>query len=122
MTMERDVIAEIVEMLPRRRRGAVARELRAHLEESRQELVRAGIHPDDAQRESVERLGDPAEIAAQFIQVHRPSRRTRLALAFGLAGSLAVGVYSTGAFASATSAHHAPAPAVKPVHSCHHEK
>lgn len=102
---ERDVIDEIVTRLPRRRRTGVALELQAHLEETRQELLASGWQDDEARRESVARLGDPQDIATAFGQVYRPKRRARLGLAFGLAGALLLGVYGTGALASATSAH-----------------
>lgn len=107
--MEREIIGELGRGLPRRRREAILRELHSHLEETRRELELAGWRPEDAARESLGRLGDPGEISSAFAQVYKPPRRTRIGLAFALAGALLVGAYgASGTLASATSAHHAP--------------
>lgn len=110
--MERDIIDDLARCLPvtRRRRHAISRELRSHLEETRRELELAGWGPEEAARESLSRLGDLDEIASEFARVYRPSRRTRIGLAFALAGTLLVGAYgASGTLASATSTHH-PSP------------
>jgi hypothetical protein len=107
--MERDILNELSHSLrlPQRRREAITRELRAHLAEAQRDLELAGWHPDDAAHESLSRLGDTDEIAAEFVRVYRPSRRKKLSLAFGLAGVLLVGAYgASGTLASATSTHH----------------
>jgi hypothetical protein len=107
--MERDILNELSHSLrlSRRRRQAITRELQTHLVEARRDLELAGWHPDDAARESVARLGDPDEIATEFVRVDRPPRRKTLGLAFGLAGALLVGAYgASGTLASARSAHH----------------
>lgn len=88
------------------RRREIERELASHLEDTRRELWLAGLPPAEAERQSLERLGDLAEIADGFERVYRRGWSTRLALAFGLAGTLLVGAYSSGAFASGASAHH----------------
>lgn len=122
--MEREVIGELTRSLslPKRRRAAIARELQAHLTEAQRELELAGWSPDEATRESVRRLGDPAEISEAFNATHRRSRRTRIGLAFGLAGALLVGAYgASGTFASASSVHgHTMVKHSTVIHSQHH--
>lgn len=110
--MERTVLDDIAHSLrvPRRRRTVIARELSAHLEDSRRDLELAGWQPAEAAQESVQRLGDPQEIAEGFVQVYRPSRRTQLGLSMALATAMLLGVWGIGgSLASATSAsrHHA---------------
>jgi hypothetical protein len=90
-----------------KRRREIERELASHLEESRRDLVRSGLTPEEAERQSLIRLGDPSEIADGFARVYRPRLSARLAVACGLAASLFVGAYSSGAIASGASAHHA---------------
>lgn len=121
-----DLIASL--RVSRRRRRAIARELQTHLEETRRELALQGWSPDEAARESVRRLGDLHEIVEGFGQVYRPTRRTRLVLAFSLAGTLLLGVYGRGGLASATPAHRTPHATHAAVvhkhatttHRCHH--
>jgi hypothetical protein len=113
--MERRSVADLAQSLrvPRRRRTAIARELHDHLEESRRELELAGWSPEDARRESLERLGDLEEIADGFEQVYRPPRRKQIGLACGLASVLVFGVWGIGGqLASATSAHRAVHPPI----------
>jgi hypothetical protein len=130
--MDREAMQTVIGSLrvsPRRRR-AIARELQSHVDDTRRELVLQGWDPRDAERESIARLGDFDEIVDAFGQVYRPSRRTRLTLAFGLAGTLLLGVYGRGGLASATSAHRAPTHSSRthaavvhrtaPRHTCHH--
>jgi hypothetical protein len=92
--------------LPGRRRLEIERELATHLEETRRELQLAGLSTEDAERESLARLGDLTEIADGFEKVYRPRRSTRLVLAFTVAGGLVAGAYSSGALASSASVHH----------------
>jgi hypothetical protein len=104
--MERDEIDEWSRSLPLpgRRRRSIARELRAHLADSRRELELAGWHPEAAATESLRRLGDPTEMAEGFVRVHRRPRRATIGLAFGLATALMLGIYgASGTFASASS-------------------
>jgi hypothetical protein len=93
--MERK-IDDLTHALPRRRRAAIARELRAHVEDARRDLQLAGWHPDAAAREAEERLGDTGEIADAFAQVYRPSRRTRMGLALAVALGMLLGIYGVG--------------------------
>jgi hypothetical protein len=107
--MERNLSDDLVQALrvPPRQRHAIARELEAHLEDSRRDLELAGWNPDDAAQASLCRLGDPGEIADGFAQVYRPSRRTQLVLAMALATGMLLGVWGIGgSLASATSATH----------------
>lgn len=108
--MERDPIVRATDGLPRGRRLAIARELRAHLDDASRELEDAGWRTEDARREAAARLGDGAEIAAAFEEVYRPSRRSRLGLALVLATGMVLGAWGVGgSLASAGSPrHHAP--------------
>lgn len=104
-----DQLSRALKMRPRHRQ-AIARELRAHLDEVQRELELSGWEPEAAARESLARFGDPDEIADGFRRVYRPSRR-RFGLAFALAGILLGGVYgASGTRASATAAHRSPSP------------
>lgn len=89
-----------------RRRREIERELASHLAEARRELERAGVPPEEAERQSLLRFGDPGEIADGFARVYRPRLSARLAVACGLAVSLFVGAYSSGAIASGASSRH----------------
>lgn len=97
-----------------RRRREIERELASHVEDTRRELELGGLSPEEAERESLRRLGDPSEIADAFARVYRPRWSARVAIACALAGSLLVGAYSSGAFASGASSHRAHA---LPVHA-----
>lgn len=89
-----------------KRRREIERELASHLEEARRDLERAGLSREEAEHQSLIRLGDPTEIADGFARVYRPRLSARVAVACGLAASLFVGAYSSGAFASGASSHH----------------
>lgn len=107
--MERETIDTLTRRLPvsRRRRDAISRELQSHLEDARRDLELAGWHPEDAHREVVARMGDPAEVFEEFSAVYRPRRRLRLGIAFALAGSMLLGAYGIGGtLASARAAQH----------------
>src|SRR5947209_14524586 len=107
MSMKQDVVEKLSRNLsvPRRRRGAIAREIRSHVEETRLELVLSGWQPGEAEEEAVRRLGDTDDIAQAFGEVYRPSRRTQLGLAVALATGMILGVYGIGGgLASATVA------------------
>jgi hypothetical protein len=111
--MSRDVIDQWSRSLrvSRRRKRAITLELRSHLQEAQQELEGAGWSPEDAARECLRRLGDPADIIEGFDRVYRPSRRKQLGLAFALATGMLLGVYGIGgslASAKPTSAHPTP--------------
>lgn len=95
----------------RRRRDAILRELESHLDASRHDLLHAGYTLDEAQRESLLRLGDPVCIAADFHEVYRPARRSQIGVAFALAGALVLGMLTLGgSLASATTTHHMHSP------------
>lgn len=98
--------------LPRGYRGEIERELASHLEESRRDLELSGLSAEEAAKQSLIRFGDPAEIADGFSRVYRPRLSARLAVACGLAASLFVGAYSSGAFASGATTRHAHATTV----------
>lgn len=53
------------------RRDQVIRELRTHIEASRNDLELSGRPPDEAMRESLDRFGDPGEVADMLSVVHR---------------------------------------------------
>ncbi len=119
--MGRDMMDHWVQTLrlPRRRRQDITRELQAHLDESRRDLLLAGWQPEDATRESIERLGDPAEIAEGFQRVYRPSRRNQFGLAVALATAMVLGVYGIGGglvSANPSRVHHHPVPHRVPLH------
>jgi hypothetical protein len=105
--MKRSVIEDLTRSsrVPRSQRGAIARELRSHVEETRRDLMLAGWDPDDALHEAENRLGDGEELAQAFAAVYRPSRRTQLGLAMALATGMLLGLYGIGGgLASATAA------------------
>lgn len=109
--MSRDNIEQWSRVLrvPKRRKRTIYMELTSHLQETQLELEQAGWRTEDAVRESLIRLGDPAEIVDGFEQVYRPSRRKQLGLAFALATGMVLGVYGVGgslASATPTSHHH----------------
>lgn len=109
--MMRDTIEDLSRSLrlPGRKRRAIERELRAHLEESEHDLEMAGWSREEAAAESARRLGDMAELAGEFSRVYRPSRGRRVGLAFCLASVLCLGAYgASGTLASATATHRSP--------------
>jgi hypothetical protein len=115
--MERDAVNRLTDALPipGRRKRAIARELEAHLEDSRRDLELAGWPAEEAARESLHRLGDLDEIAGALVQVHRRSRRAPVAAVLGLTSALIVGMFSVGgSMASAHPARHVSA------HVVHH--
>jgi hypothetical protein len=126
--VERNVVDELSRALPRRRRAAIARELRAHVEDAQRDLQLAGWHPAAAAKEAAARLGDAQEIAGAFAEVYRPSRRTRVGLALAVATGMILGIYGLGgnlasAHAGKAQTHMvrahavAPAPATRRPHS-----
>src|SRR5947209_372089 len=121
--MERSIVDELTRHLPRRRRAAIARELRAHVEDARRDLQLSGWHPDAAVREAEGRLGDAEEIATAFARVYRPSRRTRTGLALAVAMGMLLGIYGVGgrlasAHAGKSQSHTVPSSVQS--HAAHH--
>jgi len=110
--MERDCIEELGRITPvsRRRKRAIARELRTHVDESRRELELAGLAHEEAAAEAQRRLGDVDEIAMEFGKTYRPSRRTRFVLALGLAAGMVLGVYGIGGSLANANSTHRPQP------------
>ncbi len=98
MTVSRSDIEQWARALriSRRRRRDIAIELQSHLLESQQELERAGWRTEDAERESLLRLGDPTEIVEGFEQVYRTPRKKQFALAVALATGMLLGAYGLG--------------------------
>jgi hypothetical protein len=117
--MERNVVDELSRALPRRRRAAIARELRAHVEDAQRDLQLCGWHPDAAAREAQSRLGDVREIAGAFVEVYRPSRRTRVGLALAVATGMILGIYGLGGSLASAHAGKAQTHAVR-VPTVHH--
>jgi hypothetical protein len=121
MAMIRDTLEDLSRSLrvsPRRRR-AIERELKTHLEEAQLDLETAGWSREEAAVESVRRLGDPNELAIEFSRVYRPSRRRRIGLAVCLSSVLCLGAYgASGTLASATATHRTPT--VTATHHQHH--
>ena len=81
-------------------REAVRAELEAHLEDKTADLVR--IFPDlgrqEAERQSVEQMGDAEEIGKELARLHRPWPRylwqaSRVLLTAGLLWLLAIGMF-----------------------------
>ncbi len=93
----------------KRRRRAITLELRSHLHEAQLELEQAGWRPEDAVRESLVRLGDPAELVDDFEHVYRPARHKQFGLAFALSTGMVLGLYGIGgslASAKPSTVHH----------------
>ncbi|MFI5960405.1 HAAS signaling domain-containing protein [Cryptosporangium sp. NPDC051539] len=86
-------VADVVELLPRRQRADVARELRELLAEELQ-----GSSADDA-RELLRRFGHPSEVAARYGQpvtlIDPSDTRRFLTLALGGSVLILVGAFST---------------------------
>lgn len=95
--------------VPRRKRSEIERELRTHVEDVRRSLLLDGWDPKEAAREASLRFGSTEEVARAFEAVYRPSRRTQIGLALGLAMGMLLGGYGLGgSLASARSTQHRP--------------
>ena len=53
-------------------RKAVQKELFAHMEDHYDDLISRGLSPEEAERRTVEAMGDAREVAGQLAQIHRP--------------------------------------------------
>jgi hypothetical protein len=87
MGFEERLIEEILAssgIVGTRRRGDVARELRAHLEDAIEEARTAGLGEVEIARLIARRFGGPEEIARQFADVYRAERRAIYFIAFFL--------------------------------------
>jgi hypothetical protein len=88
-------------------RELVLRELQSHLEESQRYLEACGCSPEEARRESIERFGDPLEVADMLSDVHRhrPSRfRLLMAATFAIAALMAA--FGAGGTLASTTGNH----------------
>ena len=89
-----DTLKRIEQMLdlPDGDKAQVVRELAAHYEEIRQELVASGMEPIEAQEQAEKRLGDPQAIASSMNAVHciAPWRSALIAAAPFVVSGLAV--------------------------------
>src|SRR5918995_1884384 len=61
--------------LDHKQRGAIADELRAHLEDRLEELLARGVSHDDAVRQALAEFGDAAGLAGQFVAISRNRKR-----------------------------------------------
>ncbi len=75
----------------KRARPVVLRELERHLEDQRDDLLKEGKSPEEAERLAVEDMGDPVTVGTELDRVHRPRPQWGLlGLTFALA---ALGVF-----------------------------
>ncbi|HUP55136.1 MAG TPA: permease prefix domain 1-containing protein, partial [Methylomirabilota bacterium] len=88
--------------LPESEAGDVLEELRGHLAESVSDLMREGLTPEQAERGSVARLGNPGELA-DGIRTARQTRRRMLAAAGAGAVAATSGLFWGWLFAAALS-------------------
>src|SRR5262245_57266800 len=61
--------------LDARQRGAIADEMRSHLEDRLDELLARGISRDAAVRQALAEFGDAAGLAGQFVSISRNRKR-----------------------------------------------
>ncbi|MHC4910402.1 MAG: polysaccharide biosynthesis/export family protein [Planctomycetota bacterium] len=94
----------LVDLEPRIRVGdsdrhQISQELRAHLNERVRDLILGGAPASIAERQALDELGDPGDLARRFRHAHRHATRKRLMnltfIAIG-AGALSVGVMTIG--------------------------
>jgi hypothetical protein len=83
-------------------------ELRAHLEDAAHDLERAGVAPDESEREAIRRLGSPEEVAVAFAAERREYRRGSRPLIAALLAATTLAILGGSAVAAANT----PAPAV----------
>src|SRR5262249_59871392 len=85
MNFEERLIEEVLAssgIVSARRRGEVARELRAHLEDAIEEARAAELCEPDIAQLIARRFGGPEEIARRFADVYRAERRAGYFIAF----------------------------------------
>src|SRR5262245_60504032 len=93
MNFEERLIEEVLAssgIVSARRRGEVARELRAHLEDAIEEARAAGLCEPDIAQLIARRFGGPEEIARQFADVYRAERRAVYFIAFFILAAAAL--------------------------------
>ncbi len=74
---ERKTIAAYLEAVQeqirwKRARPVLVRELERHLEDQRDDLLKEGKAPEEAERLAVEDMGDPVTVGTELDRVHRP--------------------------------------------------
>lgn len=74
---ERKTIAAYLEAVQgqirwKRARPLLVRELERHLEDQRDDFLKEGKAPDEAERLAVEDMGDPVTVGTELDRVHRP--------------------------------------------------
>lgn len=89
---ERKTIAAYLEAVQgqirwKRARPVLVRELERHLEDQRDDFLKEGKAPDEAERLAVEDMGDPVSVGTELDRVHRPRPQWGL---LGLTLTLAV--------------------------------
>ena len=75
----------------KRARPVLARELERHLEDQRDEFLKEGKSPEEAERLAVEDMGDPVTVGMELDAVHRPRPQwglLGLTLTLALAGAI----------------------------------
>src|SRR5882672_6145066 len=93
MSFEERLIEDVLAssgIVSARRRGEVALELRAHLEEAIEEARAEGLGEAEIARLIAKRFGGPEEIAEQFSDVYRAERRAAYFIAFFLLAAAAL--------------------------------
>src|SRR4051812_650214 len=89
------LLASLLRLDPRQR-GAVADELRSHLEDRLDELMARGVPREEAVKQALAEFGDAAGLAGQFLAIKRNRKRRWLmrVMTFSLAATLlfAVGI------------------------------
>jgi hypothetical protein len=104
-------LQELRRALPRRLRRRVVRELRQHFHDGIAAEVAGGLDRDDAERLTIERLGPPERVAAQFAADAPPARnRTRLVLSAALIVLIALAIAASAVVTHTQHAKPAPAP------------
>lgn len=89
---ERKTIAAYLEAVQgqirwKRARPVLVRELERHLEDQRDDFLKEGKAPDEAERLAVEDMGDPVSVGTELDRIHRPRPQWGL---LGLTLALAV--------------------------------
>ena len=74
---ERKTIAAYLEAVQgqirwKRARPLLVRELERHLEDQRDDFLKEGKAPDEAERLAVEDMGDPVTVGTELDRIHRP--------------------------------------------------
>ena len=108
--MEQEIFDELERSmtLSKGQRRSILRELRGHVKDAQLDLQLAGTPPNEAVRQSVARLGNPAEIGQEFVEAYKRPRRRHFAVSLALAGALLLGAFGAGASLASTPHPNAP--------------